>query len=175
MSTPREPDEAKLVISLLMNDKDILENVLPLLEEKFGVLEMLSPWFDFPYTSYYEKEMGVPLFRRMAVFKRLISQKSLAGVKVFTNTIEKLWEKDESRSLNIDPGYLLRSRFILATGKDYAHRVYLDQGIYADLTLLYQGGEFKSLAWTYPDYAGEEMTDFLKQAREKYVLDLKRG
>ncbi len=172
MSTPKEPDQAKLVISLLRNDKQILDEVLPVVEESFGALDMLSPWFDFQFTSYYEKEMGAPLFRRMAVYKDLIRQDQLAAAKVFTNTIEKRWQNKSRRSLNIDPGYLLLSRFILATGKDFSHRIYLDQGIYGDLTLLYQGGGFKSLAWTYPDYAGEEMTGFLTQIRKKYVLDL---
>ena len=145
MSTPKTPDPAKLVISLFMNDKEILDEVLLLLQDQFGETDRLSPWFDFDYTDYYHKEMGSPLYRRVVVFKNLIDQSRLAEIKLATNRIEKRWENDEKRSLNIDPGYLLLSRFILATGKDYAHRIYIGQGIYADLTLMYKKRTILSL------------------------------
>ena len=173
MSKPREPDPAKLVISLLMNDRFILDGVLPMLEELFGPVDLISPWFEFNYTDYYQKEMGSPLFRRVVVFTNLIDQESLTEIKTATNEIEKKWENNGRRSLNIDPGYMLLSRFILATGKDYSHRVYIGKGIYADLTLMYQQGQFKSLEWTYPDYASDEMTAFLKKTREIYVQNFK--
>ncbi|MFH1156460.1 MAG: DUF4416 family protein [Pseudomonadota bacterium] len=174
MSTPKTPDPAKLVISLLMNDRGILEGVLPLLEEKFGTVDSISPWLEFDYTSYYVPEMGTPLFRRMVVFKSLVKQDELAGIKVFTNSLETRWALDGKRNLNIDPGYLLLSRFILATGKDYSHRIYLDQGIYGDLTLIYRQGGYRSLEWTYPDYAGEAITGFLHHVRDRYALELKQ-
>jgi hypothetical protein len=174
MSTPKRPDPAKLIMSLFMNDQTILEAVLPLLEEKFGSIDIISPWFEFDYTDYYYKEMGSPLFRRVVVFKELIEQESLASIKETTNQLETMWKTDEKRSLNIDPGYLVPSRFILATGKDYSHRVYIGKGIYADLTLIYKKGGFQKLEWTYPDYAGDAIKGFLETVRAKYCLDLKR-
>jgi hypothetical protein len=75
--------------------------------------------------------------------------------------------------VNIDPGYLLLERFVLATGKNYAHRIYIGQNIYADLTLTYAKGGFQTLPWTYPDYASPEIRDFLLQVRYKYSMDLK--
>ncbi len=173
MSTPKTPDPAKLVISLFMNDKEILDEVLLLLQDQFGETDRLSPWFDFDYTDYYHKEMGSPLYRRVVVFKNLIDQSRLAEIKLATNRIEKRWENDGKRSLNIDPGYLLLSRFILATGKDYAHRIYIGQGIYADLTLMYKKGQFYPLEWSYPDYASSEMQVFLSTVREGYFLELR--
>jgi len=174
MSRPKKPDPAKLVISLFMNDKGILKEILPLLEERFSGIEMISPWFDFDYTDYYYKEMGSPLFRRVIVIKDLIEQAELGGIKETSNALERQWEINGKRSLNIDPGYLLLSRFILATGKDYSHRIYLDRGIYADLTLIYRKGGYQPLEWTYPDYAGTEMSGFLGKVRQKYYLDLKQ-
>ncbi len=174
MSTPKKPDSAKLIISLFMNDKDIIHKVLPLLENDFGTIDIISPWFEFDYTDYYYKEMGSPLFRRVVVFKELIQQEDLSKIKEKTNLLEKKWEEDGNRSLNIDPGYLLLSRFILATGKDYSHRVYIGREIYADLTLIYKKGGFQALEWTYPDYASTQMTQFLEKTREKYSLDLKK-
>ncbi len=173
MSTPKSPDPAKLVISLFMNDKEILDKVLPQLEVKFGVFDIISPWFDFDYTDYYYREMGDPLFRRVVVFKELIRQSALAKIKLATNLLEKQWETNGKRSLNIDPGYLLLSRFILATGKDYSHRIYIGSGIYGDLTLVYKKGEFQTLEWSYPDYASAEMHDFLEEVRGKYSQDLR--
>ncbi|MEA1967787.1 MAG: DUF4416 family protein [Thermodesulfobacteriota bacterium] len=173
MSIPKQPDKAKLIISLFMNNKDILNELLPMLEEQFGSIDIISSWIDFNYTDYYYKEMGSPLFRRVIVFTELVEQKSLAKIKEKTNLLEKRWKKDGNRSINIDPGYLLLSRFILATGKDFSHRIYLDRGIYADLTLVYKQGGYKTLDWTYPDYAAPEMTEFLNIIRAKYSLDLK--
>ncbi|MBF0203130.1 MAG: DUF4416 family protein [Desulfamplus sp.] len=175
MSTPKEPDLAKLVISLFMNNKDILESVLPELEKEFGEIDMISNWFNFDFTDYYYAEMGSPLFRSVITFKSLIHQSSLAKIKEHTNLLEKRWEANSKRSLNIDPGYLLLSRFILATGKDYAHRIYIGKGIYADLTLMYKQGSFKPLEWTYPDYASAEMFNFLERVRIQYAEDLKKS
>ncbi|MBF0468078.1 MAG: DUF4416 family protein [Desulfamplus sp.] len=174
MSIPKKPDPAKLIISLFMNQKDIFESVLPELEKKFGETDMVSSWFDFDYTDYYYAEMGFPLFRRMVVFKDLIEQSDLAEVKEYTNMLEKSRETNGKRSLNIDPGYLLLSRFILATGKDYAHRIYIGRGIYADLTLMYKKGSFRTLEWTYPDYASDDISNFLEKVRAKYAQDLKQ-
>lgn len=173
MSQPKAPDPAKLVISLLMNDKTILNEVLPILEEALGEIALQSPWFDFDYTNYYHKEMGSPLYRRVVAFERLIEQDRLAHIKQMTNDIEKRWEVDGRRSLNIDPGYLLLSRFILATGKDYSHRIYIGEGIYADLTLMYTKGKFLPLEWSYPDYASSEIQQFLEAVREIYFPELK--
>jgi hypothetical protein len=132
----------------------------------------------FDYTRYYEKEMGWPLFRRMFSFNNLVDQKELAEVKLKTNEIETHFIRDGLRKINIDPGIMLPSRFILATGKDFSHRIYLDKGIYADLTLIYTSSKineegYRTLPWTYPDYAENELIDYLLAVRKKYVFNLK--
>ena len=81
--------------------------------------------------------------------------------------------KEEKRLVNIDPGYMLAERFVLATGKNFAHRIYIGRRIYADLTLIYTRGGFKKLPWTYPDYYDRNILSFLIQVRKKYVADLK--
>ena len=174
MSLPRPPQAAKLLIGLFMNQRELIHPITDRLIEHFGAIDMVSPWFDFNFTDYYEPEMGTPLYRRMVVFASLIHQRDLAHIKSQTNAIEELFTKNGSRSVNIDPGYLLRERFVLATGKNYTHRIYIGKGIYADLTLIYRKGEFKTLEWTYPDYADNRMLDFLLLTRKKYIDDLKR-
>lgn len=173
MSTPKAPSPAKLVVSVFMKDKSILESVLPRLETVGGPVDMISPWLDFDFTDYYYKEMGAPLFRKLIAFQKLIEQDALASIKLKTNRIESDCLDENNRTINIDPGYLLSSRFILATGKEYSHRIYIGQKIYADLTLMYTKKGFKTLEWTYPDYASPGVLDFLGQVRLKYVADLK--
>jgi hypothetical protein len=174
MSLPRPPQPAKLVLGLFMNQQQLVLPVTDRLIQLFGALDMVSPWFDFCFTDYYESEMGAPLYRRMLVFAALIQQNDLADIKQKTNTIEGLYAPGGKRSVNIDPGYLLRERFVLATGKNFAHRVYIGRDIYADLTLIYRNGAFQTLEWTYPDYADPRMRDFLALVRKKYIIDLKR-
>ena len=172
MSIPCKPKKAKLVISLFMKEKKNLLPVSKKLENQFGHIDLISSWLDFNFTSYYASEMGSPLFRRVLAFNSLISQQDLSYVKVFTNKIEKEYSENNNRLINIDPGYLLLEKFVLATGKNFAHRIYIGDGIYADLTLIYQKGSFNNLPWTYPDYAAENMKAFLTLIREKYKNNL---
>lgn len=173
MSHPQSPSPAKLVIGLFTKEKELFLPVASELSDRFGDIDMISRWFSFDYTSYYEPEMGAPLYRRIVVFKRLIEQEDLPGIKRATNEIEKGHTEEGKRQVNIDPGYLLHERFVLATGKNFTHRIYIGRGIYADLTLIYTKGNFQTLPWTYPDYASEQMTGFLREVRKKYTIDLK--
>ncbi len=173
MSTPKPPKPAKLVIGLFMKDTELFEPVSCKLLENFGRADMISAWLPFDYTSYYAAEMGTPLFRRMLSFETLIEQDRLADIKLITNEIEKSYSEQANRKVNIDPAYLLLERFVLATGKNYTHRIYIGQNIYADLTLIYQQGAFRTLPWTYPDYADEKMLNFLRLVRSRYTANLK--
>ncbi|RUA03120.1 MAG: DUF4416 domain-containing protein [Deltaproteobacteria bacterium] len=175
MSHPQPPASAKLIIGLIVREKGLVPEVAGELMHAFGRADMISPWFPFGFTTYYQAEMGAPLFRRMFSFEALIEQPALVDVKLLTNDMERKWSHDGNRRINLDPGYLLAERFVLATGKNYSHRIYLGQGIYADLTLVYQKGGFCSLPWTYPGYRQPDMQRFLLQARSKYRHDLKAG
>jgi len=174
MSLPQSPKPAKLVIGLFLKDKGLIYALADELANKFGPFDLVSPWFPFDFTSYYEKEMGAPLFRRLFTFKYLIQQNVLADIKISTNKIEQKYAQHNKRRVNIDPGYMLLERFVLASGKNFSHRIYLDKGIYADLTLVYERGAFRKLPWTYPDYSAKLMREHLQQVRRKYALDLKQ-
>jgi hypothetical protein len=146
MSKPRPPLPAKLVISVLLADKALFRGVLRQLQSDFGTIDLKSPWMDFGYTDYYYAEMGRPLFRRMLAFEDLIQQQALSRVKLATNAIEQAFAHGQRRQVNIDPGYLLLERFVLATGKNFSHRIYIGDAIYADLTLIYQKRRFSDIA-----------------------------
>ncbi|MFO7713905.1 DUF4416 family protein [Desulfosarcina sp.] len=174
MSLPQTPKPAKLVTGFFVRDKRLAAKIAQALEEQLGPVDMISPWFNFDFTTYYEPEMGAPLIRRVMVFKSLVEQTRLAAVKQMTNALEQTYQRQGRRRVNIDPGYLLAERFVLATGKNFTHRIYIGRGIYADLTLIYQKGSFRALPWTYPDYADGCLIDFLTLVRRKYMQDLKR-
>ena len=172
MSILQPPRPAKLVIGSFSPDKGSFSQTAELLTAEFGEIDIVSSWFPFDYTNYYTDEMGGPLFRRMISFAQLIEQDRLADIKHVTHRIEQKFTSDGGRrTVNIDPGYLLRERFVLATGKNYSHRIYLGKSIYADLTLIFSGGAYRPLPWTYPDYAAGDMQAFLVRVRKKYIHD----
>jgi hypothetical protein len=117
--------------------------------------------------------MGENLVRRFFTMEKLIRPEALPDIKLATNEIEDKSALNSRRQVNIDPGYISKAHLILATGKAYTHRPYLRDGIYADLTLVYQGKKFCSLPWTYPDYADEKQLLMLSKIRAKYLLQLK--
>jgi hypothetical protein len=175
MSLPQPPTPAKLIVGFFVKEKALAEGIAQALQDRLGPVDMISTWLNFDFTTYYEKEMGAPLSRRLVVFKTLVEQTELAAIKRMTNALEQTFRRQGQRRVNIDPGYLLPERFVLATGKNFTHRIYIGQGIYADLTLIYQKGAFRTLPWTYPDYADKHLIDFLTLVRKKYLLDLKQG
>ncbi len=174
MSRPQLPRPAKLVIGFFLKEKRFGGDVIKALVDKFGPIDMASSWFPFDFTTYYHDETGIPLFRRLFGFEKLIQQHDLAQIKLTTNLLEQQYASGGKRTVNIDPGYLLHERFVLATGKNYSHRIYIGKGIYADLTLIYSRGRFEPLPWTYPDYRSKNIIDFLVKVRKKYSVDVKQ-
>jgi len=174
MSIPQPPIPAKLLVGFFLRDKSLAADIARDLTVRLGPVETISPWLKFDFTSYYEKEMGAPLSRRLLVVRPLMEQTRLAGIKQITNELEMKYQRGNQRQVNIDPGYLLPERFVLATGKNFTHRIYIGDGIYADLTLIFQKGAFRTLPWTYPDYADSRLIDFLTLVRNKYMLELKK-
>ncbi len=174
MSIPKQANPAKLVIGVFLNEKELIHPVAEALGQRFGSIDMASRWMNFDFTNYYEKEMGAPLYRRLFAFKELIEQEALSRIKIHTNQLEAAHIDCGKRKVNIDPGYLLHERFVLATGKNFSHRIYIGNRIYADLTLMYKGGGFKTLPWTYPDYAHGTLISWLELVRKKYAADMKR-
>jgi hypothetical protein len=172
MSEPKISDPVKLISSIFSGDSVLVGEAIRRLSQKFGTIDFISEYMSFEYTGYYAKEMGDALVRRFISFEDLVDATSLPDVKLYTNGIEKELSKGKKRKVNIDPGYLSEGHLLLATGKKYAHRPYLRDGIYADLTLIYQKGAFQPLEWTYPDYAGSEIINALISIRRQYLMKL---
>jgi len=172
MSQPREPYPAKLIIRFLFSDPGAQRQALNALVSDFGPMDFLSISGAFTYTAYYDDEMGRAIRRQTASFMNLVAPESLPDIKLRTNEIETSLLGDGKRRVNIDPGLLSQERFVLATGKNFTHRVYLRAGIHADLTLVYQKGAYSPLPWTYPDYREPEFLHYLKVLRKKLKFQL---
>ncbi len=175
MSDPRPAQAVKLVASVFSAKDDAIRAAVKALSAEFGRADFISVPLSFEYTDYYAVEMGAPLRRRFLSFESLFRPELLPDVKRFTNRLEEASKGEgKRRDMNIDPGYLSQAHLILATGKGYAHRPYLREGIYADLTLIFRQGSFEALPWTYPDYAAPETIRLFNGIRRKYLLQMKR-
>ncbi len=169
----KPPGKALLVSGLIFKEGLDFHEILSCISHGFGELMDVSEVVPFSWTSYYDKEMGKGLLRCFLSFKGLVDQDELPDIKHVSMDIEEKWSVEGKRRINIDPGLLTAERLVLATTKNYTHRVYLGKGIYADLTLIYQNKSFKELPWTYPDYRSDLCIDFLMSARRKYLSMLK--
>jgi hypothetical protein len=174
MSKPTPVQPVKLVFSIFSSVLARIDETIPILAESYGEPDFISAMLPFDYTSYYNVEMGENLVRRFLSFEKLIRPEELPDIKLATNRLEDRYAVAERRLVNADPGYVSAAHLILATGKGYSHRPYLRDGIYADLTLIYQNKKFCTLPWTYPDYANEKQLVMFTKIRARYLLQLKR-
>jgi hypothetical protein len=162
------PEDVMLFISILFHEKAPVHEAVSLLKERFGETLLSTDQMPFTFTSYYLGEMGSPLFRIILAFDKLVPRDSMPEIKLFTNTLEQSLALDGKRNINLDPGILSMENICLATTKPYSHRIYLSQGIWAEITLMFKGNSYQKLDWTYPDYASSEMIRIFNDMREKY-------
>lgn len=172
MSKPRDPEPVRLFVSVIASGPGLLEAAIRELAARYGDPDFVSEILPFDYTDYYAAEMGPGLMRRFLSFERLIRPEELPAVKLETITLEERFSEGGARKVNIDPGYLAKQHLILATAKGYDHRPYLEQGIYADLTLVYRKESYRPLDWTYPDYRAERTIEMLNALRRRYRMQL---
>lgn len=165
---------AKLIAGLLFCQPNLLPEVYRRLQDQWGPLDFKSSVFPFDHTDYYRPEMGANLWRSFVSFESLIPMEHLPAIKIKSNSLEEEFSQAGRRQVNIDPGYLDAAKMVLATTKDFFHRAYLGQGIYAHLNLHYQKGAFQSFPWTYPDYLTLEALKFFTQVRARYLEQLKQ-
>lgn len=168
MGIPRIPGPVKIFAGLIFNDPRVYEKAYDLISRKIGSIDSESDFFSFNHTGYYNDEMGGGLMRKFLAFARPIRPEGAYKLKLLTQGLEKKFSHSGRRSINIDPGYLTLSKLVLLTTKDYSHRLYLKNGIYAEVTLLYKNGTFQPWQWTYPDYKTREYIEFFNSVREKY-------
>ncbi|MFH0738702.1 MAG: DUF4416 family protein [Candidatus Omnitrophota bacterium] len=174
MGKIQKTQPVKLIAGFIFKEEVYLKKAKAFLFKRFGALDYESQILDFDYTDYYAKEFGQGLKRSFVSFERLILPSELSRIKIITNKIEDRISYQGLRLVNIDPGYLDLAKLVLASTKDFCHRIYLDCGIYAEITLSYRGKAFKPLSWTYPDYRSVEYIDIFNRIREIYAGQIKK-
>ena len=168
-----------LIAAVFSRHQEVIAQAKALLEERLGPLALQSEPFAFDQTDYYTASMGPGLRKQFFAFRELIDPGKLPSLKLQTNR----WEEElaasgryeESRVVNIDPGYLNLSKLVLASTKDHAHRIYLGKGIYAEVTLHYKRETgWTPWPWTYPDYRRGEYHAFFDRCRQYYRQRVQR-
>ncbi|MDR2578164.1 MAG: DUF4416 family protein [Chitinispirillales bacterium] len=132
----------------------------------YGDIETSFGPVEFSWSNYYGDEMGEGLLKFYVVFKERIERTRLPSIKIHTNELEQQFlGTNGKRAVNIDPGYIAVDKLVLASTKDFYHRVYLGSGIFAEVTLHYRRGCYRHFSWTYPDYQSPSFLVFLEAAR----------
>ena len=160
--------KVKLIAGLIAKEEHFNEAEARL-KRRFSEIDFRSSSIAFNYTDYYKEEFGPALSRKFISFKKLIRADNLAQIKIITNKLEKKLSRCGRRRVNIDPGYIDESKLVLATHKDFSHRIYLKKGIFAEVTLCFQDKSFRPWPWTYPDYRTAEYIDIFNKIRELYI------
>lgn len=162
--------KVKLIIGMICAEEPLLGQTEKLLFRRFGPVDLSSQIMKFDFTKHYEKEMGPQLKRQFLSFQRLIDAGSLFRIKLMTMRLEaKLARKDGTRRINLDPGYITESKLVLATTKNFMHRIFINKGIFAEVTLWCKSGEFQHWDWTYPDYRKRQYKNFFNKVRRAYL------
>jgi hypothetical protein len=169
MGTSKPAEPAKLFVAIMFERNISIEEVLARLEKKFGPRECSVGPLPFSWTDYYEKEMGKDLLKIFCCYKKLIERDALPSIKLWTNDVERDYPGSGGRRVNIDPGYLSRDKLVLASTKDFFHRLYLADGIYGEVTLHCRRDVFRYFSWTYPDYKEAVVHEMLIKARISLV------
>ncbi len=180
MGRIKPPRPAKLICGLICGDPDLMARARGLLDKQVGKIEAVSDIWPFDQTDYYKEEMGGDLKRQFVSFAGLVQVDRLPDIKRLTNQLEQriadeVLDPEIPRPINLDPGYLTLSKLVLATTKDYSHRLYLEGGIYGEVTLHYESAGWQVWPWTYPDYAAPTYHTFLTQVREALKEQLNAG
>ncbi|MCU0644586.1 MAG: DUF4416 family protein [bacterium] len=174
MGQPRIALDVKLFAAVTFNDEGIFDVTKTALIEKFGAIQIISKIFDFNFTEYYADEMGLNLKKQFLGFEKLIRPEALPDMKLLTNEIEAAFLSNGRRQVNIDPGYLTGANVVLATTKNFDHRMYLGKGIYGDVHLRYRREKFHFNEWTYPDYKDMMAIDFFARLRKVYMKEFRK-
>lgn len=177
MASPEKIEPVMLIAGLLYSDPVVCEQVAAIMAQRFGAIQCGTGQFDFTSTDYYDREMGSGLKRRFVSFENPIAPDQLKDIKIFTNRLEREHLRpDGGRVVNIDPGTVGLAGLVLVSTKNFAHRIYLGDGIFGEISLLYENKMFVPLKWTYPDYRLPEVIRFLTEVREnvKKCIGIKR-
>ncbi len=179
MSEATEPAMVKLICGMISARCELFDSAGERLAAAFGPADIVSEIMDFDFTHYYDRQMGSPLYRRFLAFERLVSPDALVDAKHRTNQLEAEFAAESHdgapRPVNLDPGYVEPSKLVLASMKNFSHRIYLARGVYGEVTLMYHKHRWEALPWTFPDYGSPRYHPFLTAARDRLRMQARQG
>jgi len=174
MGTAKEHRPVKLFVGMFTEREELFDSARGALGEVYGSVDHVSPVWPFGFTNYYAEEFGENLLRQFITFSELIDPGRLPEIKLLTNNLEQKFAPQGNRQINLDPGYIDLSKLVLATTKNHQHRIYLGQGIFAEVTLRFTRKSFRPWDWTYPDYRTDHYIQFFNQVRQTYLEQLRQ-
>ncbi len=172
-----EPNPVKLIVGILAANHRCLHAAVDSVTSTFGRTDLISEVWPFEKTDYYKDETGPRILRQFVSIERLIDPGKLAKIKLKTNRLEQKLAKTLRiplpRPVNLDPGFIEPSKLVLATTKNYSHRIYIGNTMYAEVTLIFEKGRWQPLPYTYPDYREQDYFDFFERVRAQLLEQLK--
>lgn len=171
MARPQYAQPVKLLVAVL--GAGDLAPALTAMQETWGEIDFMGPDHLFDITHYYDREMGPGLTRRLITFARLISPECIREAKLACNEIEDRLAGESGRSVNLDIGYLDHNKIVLASAKGAGQKIYLGDGIWADLVGRYRAGRYQPFEWTFPDFRDGRYDRELAEIRRRYLAEFK--
>lgn len=159
-----------LFTGLLYCDPDIYSAIVPILIKEFGTIYYESTPISWSHSDFYKEELGSIIIRRFIFFDGIFDPSKMADIKLLTIDIEGQFSLYGKRRINIDPGYMTLAKVVLVSTKNYSHRIYLNKGIFAELTLVNIKGRFQPHLFTYPDFKEKPTLDIFHRVREMAYL-----
>ena len=176
MGTIRNLIPVQLFVGVLVSNAEFISKIETRLTAAYGPIDHRSPIIPFTFTSYYAREMGQSLDRLFFSFERLIEPDQLPEIKKQTNGIEQEMaplQNSVKRPVNLDPGYLEQAKVIIASTKNFYHRIYLGNGIFGEVTMHFKNNAYEFFPWTYPDYQSKAYQEFFLKLRQIYRSKLR--
>ena len=179
MWTLNKPEPVKLIIGILAADEQCLTVARDAIVAEFGPADLISDIWPFTQTDYYEDQAGEHILRQFVTIDKLIDPGELAAIKHKTNEMEQTLATQLDvglrRPVNFDPGYIELSKLVLASTKNFSHRIYIGDNMYAEVTLTYSKGTWIDYRYTFADYKQGKYHDFLSKVRERLLEQVRSG
>jgi hypothetical protein len=173
MARTEPPLPVKYFIAVLYREEEQALEAKNRLVSRWGAIDFEGSDHPFDVTDYYETEMGRNLKRRLFSFERLYAPTFIVEMKLECNDVEAALADEGNRTVNLDAGYLDHNKFLLASAKEAGQKVYLDRGIYADISGRFKAGKYRPFEWSFPDFKDGRYDAELLAIRNLYRQQLK--
>jgi hypothetical protein len=168
MADPAAVEPVKVFVAILWQDEDALDQAKRNLSNEWGRIDYEGPDHPFDTTHFYDEEMGTGLHRRIVSHEDVVSPDFLPSAKHRCNHIEDELKGTKGRRVNLDVGYLDHNKIVLASMKAAGQKIYLTDGVYADLTARFGQGRYQPFEWTFPDLRDGRYDEEWARIREIY-------